>query len=141
MLVRGFHSAWITIKGHRILLECRSGFPGEIMEFTARLAVEICDNRIDSSGRARGKKARVVGVYFNDKAYVTTVTMASTEKEDCELEGLLTDTLGNIFQGRPFDVQVIIVERGNETSDSYDHMEYLSSKVLESFDLKPLRGA
>ncbi len=133
MLIRGFRSAWITIKEHRILLECRGGFPGEVMEFAARLAVEVCDFN------SRGKKARVVKVYYNNKACVTTVTMASTDKTDCELEALLTGAWYNIYNGSPFDVRMVIVERGNESSDHYDHMEYLSSKVLESFDLENVR--
>ena len=123
MPTTGFHSKWINIKGckneHRILLECRSGFPSDEEEFIARVAVELVDRNSDGN-------ARVVRVFYNDKACIHDVIIASTDKKDSHLENKLLNVLHSIFGNGNPTVIFIEVQPGNTSSDHYNHMEHLS---------------
>lgn len=115
-----FHSEWITINKHRILLQCRKSFPDEEMKLIARIAVETCDHN-------SGKDARVVKIYFDDKVSMTTITIASTNPDDKNIEEHLRKVFEMIFNSGNFNTLVEIVKQGNSFSDNYDHMQYLSS--------------
>lgn len=120
MQASNFHSEWITINRHRILLQCRISFPDEEMKLIARIAVETCDNNSK-------KDARVVRIYYDDKTSMTTITIAATNPENKRLEELLTKVFETIFGYYNFETIVEIVKPGDSGSDRYDHMQYLSS--------------
>ncbi|MDD2800784.1 MAG: hypothetical protein PHE96_04935 [Methylococcales bacterium] len=114
-----FYSEWITIGHHRIFIECRDGFPSSDERFIAEVSAKVVDH--NSSG-----SARVVSIFYDDKACVHCVTVASTDKADTQIESALTTVLHNIFNNGNSIVNVEIVKRGNESSDHYNHMEHLS---------------
>ncbi len=130
MPITGFHSEWITLKGthnHRVLLECRAGFPSEDERFIARVAVELIDR--NSNG-----DARLVSVYYDDKSCMHNVVIASTNPDDKRLEKKLESVLQSIFAcGNP-QVQFKYVEPGDTGSDHYDHMEHISTGVDVAVD-------
>ena len=119
MAANEFHSEWLTIGKHRILIECRDGFPGEDERFIAEVSAKLVDNN--------SSKARIVSIYYDDKACVHTVTVASTKSEDQDIESPLTNVLQAIFNCGNFLVNIEIVKRGNEDSDHYNHMAHLSN--------------
>ena len=117
MSTTGFHSEWITIEEHRILLDCRASFPDENMRFLARVAVEAC--------RA-SKEARVVHINYDDKSCFWTIRLASTREKDKEIAERLQSALHTLRQDGNCQVQMNIVAKGNESSDHYNHTEHLS---------------
>lgn len=119
MTTNNFHSEWRTVGKHRVLIECRDGFPGEDEYFIAEVSAKLVDNN--------SRKARVVSIYYDDKACIHTVTVASTKIEDCDIESTLTNVLQAIFNSGNFSVNIEMVKRGNEDSDHYNHMAHLSS--------------
>ena len=127
MPTKGFHSEWLTIKEHRILLECRASFPDETMKFIARVAVEFCNYHTDN-------EARVVTIYYDDKACIWTTTIASTNPSHQELEGELTRVLQGIYADGNRTVDVVIVNAGDPESDHYNHMEHLSIETEVAVD-------
>ena len=120
MPTTGFHSDWITLGKHRILLECRASFPDEKMRFIANVVAVTCDNNSQSH------RARVVHINYDDKACIYTITIASTDAKDSKLEKVVADALATIFHNGNCQAQVVIVKKGDEDSDHYDHMEHLS---------------
>jgi hypothetical protein len=90
------------------------------MKLIARIAVETCDHN-------SGKDARVVKIYFDDKVSMTTITIASTNPDDKNIEEHLRKVFEMIFNSGNFNTLVEIVKQGNSFSDNYDHMQYLSS--------------
>ena len=127
MTTRGFHSEWVTIKDHRVLLECRASYPDETMRLIARVAVETCDN--NSEGRAR-----VVQVYYDDKACIWTVTVATPEPKDKKLEDDLMTVLHTMFAHGNCQPTVEIVKPGQTSSDHYHHTEHLSVEAGVAVD-------
>lgn len=119
MPTTGFHSEWITIGEHRVLLECRASFPNENMRFIADVAVVACNN--NTMGRAR-----VVRIFYDDKACIWTVAVASTSPEDESLEETLRTIFHNIYDDGNVQPQVTIVEEGATDSDHYNQTEHLS---------------
>ena len=119
MAANDFHSEWLTVGKHRILIECRDGFPGAEERFIAKVSTKFVDNNSDS--------AKVVSIYYDDKACVHSVTLASTKSEDREMESTLTNVLQAIFNNGNILVNIEIVKRGNEDSDHYNHMAHLSN--------------
>lgn len=114
----GFHSEWITIKDHRILLECRASFPNEHMRLISHIAAEICDNN--------SEVARVVQVSYDNKSGMYTITIASTSQGDKKLKERLVTVFDKIFNNGNHCPEVIIVKPGDTSSDHYYHMEHLS---------------
>ena len=127
MPATGFHSDWISLKNHRILLESRAGFPTDKERFIASVCVELINNNASNS-------ARVVSIYYDDKSCSHTVTVASTNKDDERVEDILTEVLHNIYGDGNCQVSVIIFEKGDEHSDHYNHMEYLSVSTDTAVD-------
>ena len=119
MNAENFHSEWITIDGHRILLECRISFPDEQMKFIARVAVEFLGSRSEH-------QARIVKVFFNDNVSLWVITIASSNPEDKVFEKKLAKIFESIYDCGNFETVVEIVEPGNSVSDRYNHMQYLS---------------
>jgi len=115
----GFHSEWVTEGDHRILLECRASFPDETMKLIAKVAAVTCDS--NSEGRAR-----VVRVFYDDKACIWTVDVASTDPKDKQLEDALISVLHTMFAHGNCQPQVEIVEEGRTDSDHYHRTEHLS---------------
>lgn len=114
-----FYSEWITVRNHRILLECRDGFPSSEERFIAEVSAKFLDNNASDS-------ARIVSIYYDDKSCTHCVTVASTNEADSSIESVLTNVLHNIFNNGNCIVNVEIFKRGNESSDHYNHMEHLS---------------
>ncbi|MDH4869821.1 hypothetical protein [Pseudomonas sp. BN515] len=123
MPVPGFHSEWFTVDRHRVLLECRASYPGEQERFIATVASKVVDNN------SVNNEARLVRVFFDDKACVYSIEVATTDKGDLLLEGKITNVLQAIFNSGNYISDVRVVKRGDEQSDHYDHMEHLSVAV------------
>jgi hypothetical protein len=119
MATTGFHSEWVTIHGHRILLECRASFPDEQMRFVASVAVEMCEHGPHT-------EARVLTVFFDDKASVYAIKIGTTDPKDDVLSTRLEHVIQTIYHGCPVTVEVIVIPEGNRDSDHYEHMEHLS---------------
>lgn len=122
MTFKDFSSQWVSIGDNRILLVSRDGFPSEIEEFIARISVEFLQH--NSSGRAR-----VTQIFYDDKACVHDISIASTLNEDKDLEDRLTNVLHSIYNCGNYMVNIEIVPQGSESSDHYNHMAYLSMKT------------
>ena len=118
MPTTGFHSDWVTIKDHRILLECRSSFPSSKLRFDARLAVEIVANN--------SPEARVVRVFFDDKSQCTNIKVASFLRDDQVLERVMEGVFHTIFPGRVTYCDVIIVDPGVQSLEHHCRAEQLS---------------
>lgn len=116
----GFHYEWVTIRNHRILLHCRTGFPDDRMRFIARVAVETCDWQSSS--------ARVLKVFFDDKSDMWSVDVATTDPRDSELENTLSTIFDAMYGTLICIPRVGIIDACNSQSDSYNHTEYLSMK-------------
>jgi len=129
----GFHSEWITIKHHRILLQRRCGFPDDNLRFVAQVTVEMCiHNVIDESFAA---PVRVVSVFEDDTHGSVVVTIAATSREQVKgLQGDVTGVLQSIYNSGIYVCNVVIVEPGDTHSDHYDPMEHLSVKAGVSVD-------
>lgn len=119
MPTTGFHSEWLTVGHHRILLHCRASFPDENMRFMANVAALTCD--ANSDGRAR-----VVEIFYDNKACIWTVNVASTDSADKQLEDALLTVFHTMYGHGNIQPQVQIVEEGNTDSDHYDRTEHLS---------------
>lgn len=119
MPMSGFHSEWITIGQHRILLECRASFPNEWMRFLAQVAVATCN--ANSEGRAR-----VTQIYFDDRSSTWTIDVASDNETDRQLESILITVLHTMFSHGNCLPRVKIVPAGDKVSDHYDRTEWLS---------------
>lgn len=120
MPTTGFHSEWVTIDRHRILLECRASFPEQKMRLIASVAAATCDSHAES------KLARVVQVFYDDHSSMYHVKIASTDPEDRKIGDEVRDALQTIFNNGNCVADVVIVKPGNASSDSYDHMAHLS---------------
>jgi hypothetical protein len=118
MSVEGFHSEWFTIGKHRVLLEARASFPDEEHRFIASVAAKTLDHK--------GSKAGIVRINYDDKACVYCVEIATTDPADQKLEAIITEILQLIYGYGNFICNVIMVEKGDEQSDHYHHMEHLS---------------
>jgi len=119
MATRGFHSDWITIDDHRILLECRASFPSDEMKFVARVVVATCDSN-------SGGDARVTNIFYDDKACVWSIGIASDDASDIGLEKAVDTVLQTMFACGNYQSTVTVVKAGNKASDHYCHAEYLS---------------
>ena len=128
MAASGFHADWVTIKEHRILLECRSSFPGARMRFDTRLAVEIVNNN--------SHEARVVRVFYDDKSKCTNIKIASYHKDDQVLERVVEGVFHTIFPGRVTYCDVIIINSSTKSLEHHNHTEHLS---LEAGVAQPVK--
>lgn len=127
MPTTGFHSEWITVGENRILIECRAGFPGQMERFIASVACEFLMHNAS-------KDARVVGIYYDDKSCVHTVTVASTDKSDKAIQERLMHVLHGIYANGNCQIRFEIVKKGDTDSDHYDHMEHLSVETDVAVD-------
>jgi hypothetical protein len=90
------------------------------MRLIAKTAAAICDQH--TAGRAR-----VVQVFYDDKACIWTATIASTDPQDKALETIVTSAMfDNEVVDANYVTQVEIVKEGDTQSDHYERMEYLS---------------
>lgn len=113
-----FHSEWVTIGQHRILISCRASFPNAHHRFVAEVAATTCS--------ARSETARVVRLFYDDKACCQIIDIATDNEEDQFLAERITDVLQTIFDDGSYLAQVQVVEPGNEDSDHYHRTEHLS---------------
>lgn len=122
MPATGFHSEWATVQAtrniHRILLECRASFPGHREHFIAAVAAEFVDHQTEN--------ARVVHVYYDDKACNPHVKIATSNPDDEKIVRGLEDVFGAIYGYGNCSAEVVVLEPGDTHSDHYEHMEYLS---------------
>ncbi|MGH8350840.1 MAG: hypothetical protein ACRES5_30390 [Pseudomonas sp.] len=118
MPVEGFRSEWFTVGKHRVHLEARASFPDEEHKFIATVAARTLDHH--------SIHARLVSVFFDDKACVYSVHVATTEEADKVLEQRITEILHSIFDSGNYFCDVTVVAKGDESSDHYHHMEHLS---------------
>lgn len=118
MPVEGFRSEWFTVGKHRVHLEARASFPDEEHKFIAAVAARTIDHN--------STQARLVRVYFDDKACVYSVEVATTDELDKALENRITEVLQSIFNTGNYFCDVTVVAKGDELSDHYEHMEHLS---------------
>jgi hypothetical protein len=119
MPTTGFHSEWITNGDNRVYVQCRAGFPGTTEHFIVSVACEFLTHNATD-------RARVVSIFYDNKACSHLVTVASTKKEDQVVEDALMQVLHAIYANGNCQVTVEIVAKGDEHSDHYDHMEHLS---------------
>jgi len=119
MATTGFHSEWVTISGHRILLECRCGFPDEDLRFIAQVAVETVRHNSRHG-------ARVVYIHKDEKNGFINIKIASDNSEDEELAGVVMSVLHAMRFNGDCQSEVVIVEPGDKSSDHYNHDEHLS---------------
>lgn len=84
----GFHSEWVTLENSRVLLEYRGSFPSKRMHLIARVAVE--------ASRQRSEDARLVKVYYDDKACSHVLTFASDNHSDDGIEREIVNIINNI---------------------------------------------
>lgn len=128
MAASGFHSDWVTIKDHRVLLECRSSFPNARMRFDARLAVEIVRNN--------SPEARVVRVFHDDKSACTNIKIGSYNKDDQVLERVVEGVFHTIFPGRVTYCDVIIIDSNHPLLEPYNATEHLSVEAGVAMPMK-----
>lgn len=119
-----FHSEWITIGHHRLLIEVRDGFPGEYEHWLAHTAVKICE---------RSKHARVVHIFHDDTHGVPTIRLASTNETDKRLANDLQDAIQTIEGHGNCQVEMEIVPAGRTVSDHYNHAAHLVGAVDKHF--------
>jgi len=118
MPVEGFRSEWFTVGKHRVLLEARASFPDDEHKFIASVAAKIVDHH--------SEHARLVRVFFDDKACVYSIHVATTDKAEKSLEGKITEVVQSIFGSGNYFCDIEVVDKGDEASDHYHHMEHLS---------------
>ncbi len=123
----GFHSEWLTVGRHRVLLHCRAGFPDANMRFMAKVAAITCDANSE-------RRARVVEIFYDDKACSWTVSVASTDAADKQLEDILLTVFHTMYAHGNIEPQVQIVEQGNTDSDHYNLTEHLSVRAGVAVD-------
>lgn len=117
MAVDGFRSEWISVGKHRVLLEAHSGFPDEDHVLISKMVARYLD--------FNGEDARLVRVAFDHKACVYRVDVASTATNDKNMETIITQLIQLIY-GPGNHCRVILVNKGDDLSDTYHHMEHLS---------------
>lgn len=127
MPITGFHSEWLTIGHHRVYLECRASFPTDDMRFLTAVACRTCDTQ--SEGRAR-----VIGMFFDDKAGAWTLTVASDNPEHAVLETVIERVIHTMLNADNCRVETIIVPTGDRESDHYNHTEHLSVAAARTSD-------
>jgi hypothetical protein len=120
MSIPGYHSEWVTLGDNRVLLCCQSSFPDDRMKLMAQVAVETCRQNSTT------ERAGIVEVYFNDKVTVWTVTVASTDVSDKKIGPILQGVLQGMLDNGNVFARVLIVPKGDVSSDQYNHMEHLS---------------
>jgi hypothetical protein len=89
------------------------------MRFMAQVAAVTCD--ANSEGRAR-----VVQIFYDDKACIWTVNIASTSSDDKGLDDTLRTIFHSIYDDGNVQPHVMIVPEGRTDSDHYNHTEHLS---------------
>lgn len=118
MSTEGFRSDWVTLGKHRVLLEARASFPDEDHRFIATVAAKLIDHH--------SEQARLVRVFYDDKACIYSVDVATTDADDQRLEGKITEVIQSIYGFGNFYCSVELIAKGDEQSDHYHHMEHLS---------------
>lgn len=118
MPVEGFRSEWFTVGKHRVFLESRASFPDEEHRFIATVVAKTLDHN--------SEHARLVKIFYDDKACVYGVEVATTDEADKRLEHRLTEILHSIFDTGNYFCEITVVKKGDESSDHYHHMEHLS---------------
>jgi len=89
------------------------------MRFMANVAAITCDANSE-------RRARVVEIFYDDKACIWTVSVASTDAADKQLEDTLLTVFHTMYGHGNIQPQVQIVDEGNTESDHYDPTEHLS---------------
>lgn len=116
----GFHSTWLTVRDHRIFVDHRTGFPSPEDKRIAELAATFVEYKCSPD-------ARVIHIFFDDKAGQYCITVASTEARDSAIVDDLPDALWKDFYNAGFAVWFNLVPPGYRASNRYNHMEYLSA--------------
>jgi hypothetical protein len=114
-----FNSEWVSEGRHRVFIECRGGAPTDYMRDIVKIAAFYCDNCQEAD-------ARVVKLFYDNKADAFTVFLASDEPEAASMESALTSIMEELGGGRMISASMVIVPIGNKKSDHYDHMQHLS---------------
>ncbi|WP_124303573.1 hypothetical protein [Pseudomonas chlororaphis] len=122
----GFHSEWITIGKHRVLLEARASFPDEDHRFIATLVAKFLDHNSEHAG--------LVKVFFDDKACVYSIEAATTDPAEKELEDPITQLVQSVYGTGNYLCDMTVVQKGDELSDHYHHMEHLSVSAGVAID-------
>lgn len=117
-----FHSEWFTVENSRVFLKCRNGFPDDQMKFIANVAIKALRNRSSS--------ARLVHIFYDDKAFVHCLYFVSDEPEDKNIATEVANIINDIFNYGNDIGEMLIVERGNKDSSHYNHMAYLSGQFF-----------
>lgn len=134
----GYRKEWLTIGRHRVLLECRDGFPGHREVMAARIAVEFCNARQhlvpDDFGRPVPDPCppTVLAVYYDDKHGDCAVLLASTQEKHATLADELTSAFQQIYGGGNYSVQINIVPPGDMRSEHYHYAAHLFASSMFS---------
>lgn len=126
MPIDGFRSEWITIGKHRVLLEARASFPDEDHRFIAAIVAKFLDYN--------STHARLVKVFFDDKACVYSIETATTDAAEKELESSITQLVQSVYGTGNYYCDMTLVQKGDELSDHYHHMEHLSVSTGVAID-------
>lgn len=118
MPAEGFRSDWYTVGKHRVLLEARASFPDDDHRLIATVAAKLIDHH--------SEHARLVRVFYDDKACIYSIEVATTAAVDQSLEGQITEVIQSIYGTGNYYCSVEIIPKGDEQSDHYHHMEHLS---------------
>lgn len=118
MPVEGFHSEWFTVGNHRVLLEARASYPDDDQKLIAAVIAKALDHN--------SEHARLVRIFFDDKACVYSIHVATTSQAEKQLEGRLTEIVQSIYGTGNYYCDIEVVKKGDESSDHYHHMEHLS---------------
>jgi len=123
-----FYSEWITITQHRVLLEC--SFPDDEHRFIAKVAVETCEHF--SYLEKSCDTARIICVFYNDKASCYDIFIASTNPKHEELVDRLTIVFNNIYPENPANVVFELCKEGESSHDKYNRTQYLAETTKYS---------
>jgi hypothetical protein len=124
-----FHADWVAEYGSRIYLQCRDSFPNETMRFVAKVTAFACNSHSEN--------AQIVRVYYDDKACIYLIDIASTDPNDERLVDIIFEALDKLFGHSMCQPQFTLVPDGNRDSEHYCHMEYLSRECGVSVELSP----
>lgn len=131
MLPAGFSSEWRTIADHRVHLSCRDGFPDYDLRRLARATASCVDRRCS-------EQARLVEVARDERSGVTLLRVVSTLPHDEQAAGDIASDLAMAEECPPVVIDVLIVRRGDEAADGYNHTRHLVAEA-ERFRLAASR--
>lgn len=113
---------WITYRGHRVYLNCRSGFPHDDMTLAAQVGTYMIDQENQFN---TGMDAAIVEVFHDYKNGVYVVEFAATDKRILTFAERFTDALQGVF-GPMIHARCSHYAKSDvRDSDHYHHGEYL----------------